>query len=166
MVILGITVGNDITPRGYKKSLWPDRDPSDEGSFKLVASDRPAEHSGWQDLYLPKEAYMQKAPVRDFLLDVEHKIRRELAERLPSFGYMVPPVIGRPPNKRFRVRAGGNLTSLGLFYDPLLPEVAAWFGDLEEIILAMHGQVASNGGKLLVVIFPTRAQVDDRDRRL
>jgi hypothetical protein len=163
LVILGITVGNDITPRSYKKSLWPDRDPASDSNFKLVAGDRPAEQGAWKDLYLPNEAYTPKAPLRDHLLDIEFKLRDELAAEVPSLGYIVAPVIGRPPNERFHVRAGGNLTSLGLFYQPLLPEVEAWFRDFEEIILGMNRQVVSNGGKLLVVLFPTRAQVYARD---
>jgi hypothetical protein len=166
LVLLGITVGNDITPRSYKKSLWPDHDPSVDPAFKLIASDRRAQQSDWKDLYLPQQAYSEPAPVRDFLLDIEHTIRKTLSEELPGFGHVVPPVIGRPPNERFSVRAGGNLTSLGLFYQPLVPEVAEWYRDLEEVILAMDQQVVSNGGKLLVVLFPTRAQVDSRDWQL
>jgi hypothetical protein len=163
LVILGITIGNDITPRSYKKSLWPDRDPSADGGFKLVAGDRPAEQSRWKDLYLPSDAYTPRAPLRDHLLDIEFKLRDELASEVPGLGHIVAPVIGRPPNERFHVRAGGNLTSLGLFYQPLLPEVEEWFRDFEEIILAMNAQVVSNGGKFLVVLFPTRAQVYTRD---
>jgi hypothetical protein len=163
LVILGITVGNDITPRSYKKSLWPDRNPTDDSGFKLIASDRPAEQNPWKDLYLPNDAYTPKTPLRDYLLDIGFEIRDELASEVPGLGQIVPPVIGRPPNERFHVRAGGNLTSLGLFYDPLLPEVDAWFRDFEEIILAMNRQVVSNNAKLLVVLFPTRAQVDARD---
>jgi len=166
LVILGISVGNDITPRDYKKSLWPERSDSNAGTFKLVVSDRPAEQNDWQDLYLPDDAYTPKRPIRDHLLKTEKNIRDDLAEMVPGLGHIVPPVIGPPPDKRFRVHAGGNLTSLGLFYDPLLPEVEEWFRDLDEIILAMNGQVASNGGRLLVVIFPTRVQVDARDWRL
>ena len=55
------------------------------------------------------------------------------------------------------------MTSLGLYYDPLMSEVAEWFRDLDEIVLAMNAQVVSNGGRLLVVIFPTRVQADPRD---
>jgi hypothetical protein len=168
LVILGITVGNDITPRSYKKSLWPDRDPSEDADFKLIVSDRPrpADQSGWHDLYLPDDAFVEKAPLPDYFSDIEFEIRQDLAKNLPGVGPLLPPVIGKSPYKRYRVLAGGNLTSLGLFYDPLLPEVAGWFRDLEDIILAMNAQVVSNGAKLLVIVFPTRAQVDARDWRL
>ena len=166
LVILGISVGNDITPRSYKLSLWPDRDPSVDGHFKLVFGLRPAEHSQWKTLLLPQEAYTRKSPVFDYLFDRERKIRKKLAKKFSGFGHVRPPVIGSPPNKRYHVHAGGNLTSLGLFYNPLMPEVADWYRDLEEIILAMNGQVTAEGGKLLVVLFPTRAQVDIRDWRL
>lgn len=79
----------------------------------------------------------------------------------------MPPEIGRPgPNHRFHVHAGGNLTSLGLFYDPLLPEVDTWFRDFHEILVGMKHRVEKHGSKFLVVLFPTRFQIDHRDWRL
>lgn len=165
LVILGITVGNDITPRSYKMYFWPDGNKTEGDIPRLIFdSDRPAAHKGGRDILLPEDAYTEKAPVRDFFVDLEFKARELLAAKLPGLGDIVPPAIGLPsPNKRFHVHAGGNLTSLGLFYDPLLPSIDAWFRDLDEILHIINKQVISNGGELLIVIFPTRAQVDERD---
>jgi hypothetical protein len=165
LVLLGITVGNDITPRDYKTTLWPARDDPEVGMPRLVKSRRPAEAPPWKELLLPPDAYREKA-IGDLLLSVESKGRRFLARRFARFGNVVPPEIGKPdPNLRFHVHAGGNLTSLGLFYTPLMPEVDDWFREFHEIVGGMRQQVLFNGSEFLIVIFPTRFQVDDRDWR-
>ena len=167
LVILGITVGNDITPRDYKKRFWPEPGASGGDVPRLIISDRPAEQPKWRDLFLPNDAYLESHPIHHFVLDVEYSIRHALPRLVPGLGYVVPPQIGRPgPNTRFRVHAGANLTSLGLFYDPPMLEVEEWFRDLSEIVLTMQRQVAANGGEFIVVIFPTRAQADSRDWEL
>jgi hypothetical protein len=166
LVILGITVGNDITPGDYKKSIWPKRDDPEDPLVELVLADRPADQNDWRGLYLPADAYLQMGSLRRFYLEREKDVRQRLADFVPGMGQLGPPSIGAPrPNKRHRVHAGANLTSLGLFYDPLLPEVEEWFRHLDEVLLVLNGRVLSTGGKLLVVIFPTRAQVDARDWR-
>jgi len=163
VVILGITIGNDVTPRDYKDTLWPDSHGSDDGVPRLVRDQRPSEHQKGTELLLPAEAFREKA-VTDLLLDIEIEGRKFLADRFLMYGNLVPPTIGKPgPNRRYHVHAGGNLTSLGLFYDPLLPEVDDWFDNLDEIVLGMRKRVATNGSEFLIVLFPARFQVDDRD---
>ena len=67
LVILGITIGNDITPRDYKKTLWPVSNGSEGGTARLAKNQRPAAHPMGRDLLLPAEAYHKKA-MGDFLL--------------------------------------------------------------------------------------------------
>jgi hypothetical protein len=163
LVILGITIGNDITPRDYKHTLWPESNGSEDGTARLIKNQRSAAHQMGRDLLLPAEAYCKKA-LGNFLLDIELKGRKSLARRLANCGNVIPPVIGSPgPNRPYHVYAGGNLTSLGLIYSPLLPEVDHWFREFHEIIVGMKKRVAANGSDFLLVLFPTRCQVDDRD---
>jgi hypothetical protein len=162
LVVLGITLGNDITPRDYKKTLLPVSDGSEDGTTRLTRSQRPAAQKR-HDLLLPAEAY-RKQVVGDFLLDIELAGRRSLARRFANCGNTVPPAIGKPgPNRPYHVYAGGNLTSLGIIYSPVLPEVDHWFHEFREIVQGLKKQVAANGSELLLVLFPTRCQVDDRD---
>jgi hypothetical protein len=163
LVILGITIGNDITPREYKKTLWPVSNESEDGTTRLTESNRPAAQQMGRDLLLPAKAYRKKA-WGNFLLDIELKGRKSLVRRFANCGIVVPPEIGKPgPNRPYHVHAGGNLTSIGLTYSPLLPEVDHWFREFQEIVLGMKKQVTANGSEFLIVLFPTRCQVDDRD---
>jgi hypothetical protein len=163
LVILGITIGNDITPRDYKKTLWPVSDGSEDGITRLTENHRPATHQMERNLLLPAAAYHKKA-LGNFLLGIELKAKKSLARRFANCANIIPPAIGNPgPNRHHRVHAGGNLTSLGLTYRPLLPEVDHWFRDFHEIVLGMKKQVTANGSDFLMVLFPTRCQVDNRD---
>ncbi len=162
LVILGITIGNDVTPRDYKSSLWPEKNGSDE-IVQLSKSAKPAAQKNGTPLLLPQDAYRPKA-MTDFLLGIELNGREALGRRFSSWGNRVPPAIGHPgPNRRHHVHAAGNLTSLGLFYCPTMPEVDDWFCDFEKIIAGFKRQVAADDSEFMLVLFPTRFQVDERD---
>lgn len=162
LVIVGVTIGNDISPRDYKKKLFPVSKAVGEGIPRLTKSEElPAQRN--EELLLPPEAFRKKT-MGDLTLGIELQGRRSLARRFSNWGYAVPPAIGNPgPNKQYHVHAGGNLTSLGLFYSPLLPEVEDWFTEFQEVITGMKQQVEFNGSEFKIVLFPTRFQVDDRD---
>lgn len=163
LVILGITICNDITPRDYKKTLWPESNGAEAGIPRLIRSQRPAAHQMGRELLLPSNAFQQQS-LGDFMVGIELKGRKALARRFSNCGYVVPPAIGNPsPNRPYHVYAGGNLTSLGLFYSPVLPEVDDWFRELDEVVLGMRKRVEADGSELMVVLFPTRFQVDTRD---
>ena len=51
----------------------------------------------------------------------------------------------------------------GWKYRPVLPKVDHWFGQFHEIVLGLKKQVSANGSEFLLVLFPTRFQVDQRD---
>ena len=53
--------------------------------------------------------------------------------------------------------------SLGLFYQPLMPEVAVWFQDFDSMLAGFAGDVERSGSRLLVLIFPERLQVNPED---
>ena len=163
LVILGITICNDITPRDYKNTLWPESNEAEGGTVRLSKMQRPAAHQMGRELLLPAEAYHQKR-LGNFLVAIELKGRKALSRRFSNCGYVIPPALGNPgPNRPYHVHAGGNLTSLGLFYSPVLPEVDHWFRELREIVLGLKKRVAADGSELLLVLFPTRFQVDPRD---
>lgn len=165
LVVVGVTIGNDITPRDYENTLWPASTETEDGIPRLAQSERPALQSTWQELLLPPDAYRAESRF-DFLLEIELNAREFLVRRFLTFGHVTPPEIGNPrPNERFHVHAGGNLTSLGVFYVPPLPEVDDWFRALGEILLGMKQRVVASGSEFLVVLFPTRSQVDERDWR-
>jgi hypothetical protein len=56
--------------------------------------------------------------------------------------------------------------SLGLFYDPILPEFEEIFSDLEVVLLGIKEEVEMHGSRLLVLLFPVRIQVDEGDWNL
>jgi hypothetical protein len=164
LVILGVTLGNDLTWYSYKAGFVPSTGPG--GAVDLKPG-TPLQQAGRErlDLLLPSNAY--RAPSwLDPWEDLEMRARSFLARGPAVFAGLVPPVVGHPLTRRHHVYAGDFFTSLGLFYRPLTAEGAEMFADFEAVLDGFARLVARRGSRLVVVLFPTRFQVSEADWRL
>lgn len=165
LIIIGVTLGNDLTSYNYGKGMIPVS--GKDGSVILELA--PHVRQGFlrnRDLMLPDDAYTGKRNLWEFFEDLDLKMRRRLAYTRLSFKYDVPPIMG--PNASFRrhVFACGFYVSLGLYYQPILPEVEKLYSDFEKVMIGIKDQTEKHGSRLLVVIFPIRVQVVESDWEL
>lgn len=163
LVILGITLGNDITWHNYKSELLPVT--SDDGTLylKLVPNARRQIGTQKRDLLLPPDAYESKSRFWEKIQDRELLTRMYLARKSNLFGYSIPPQLGPDRNTKRHVYAAGFFNSLGLFYRPTMPEIEEMYLDFEEVLSGINNRVKADDSELLLVLFPIRAQVSKKD---
>lgn len=164
VVILGVTLGNDLTWYSYKASFVPVAGPDGTVALRLVP---PFTQTGRErvDLLLPADAYLAPGWL-DPWEDREMSLRSFLASESAVFAQLVPPMLAHVKSRRRHVCAGDFFTSLCLFYRPLMREAAEMFADFEEVLTGLKDLVERHGSRLLVVLFPTRMQVSAKDWRL
>lgn len=164
LVLLGVTLGNDLTWNSYRSTFVPVRDaqgrPALEWTHKLDQDD----HKG-VDLMIPYDAYIQDESA-DGPLPRERRIWAYLAARSILFGYEIPPIVNPLPSTPRHFFATDFSVSLGLFYVPPMPEIDAIFADFEETLAGFADTAARNGSRLAVVLFPVRMQLHGKDWEL
>lgn len=90
LVILGVTLANDLTWQHYKIRVFPTIDA--DGLLFLQFAAEQEKISVSLDLPLPQEAYTPKHALREALQNMELRFRQYLARKsLYLFGYLVPP---------------------------------------------------------------------------
>jgi hypothetical protein len=162
LVVLGVTLGNDITWNNYKTGVVPIKNTDGSTSLSLIPNSR-ADRSFLEGLPLPKDAYLIRSTKSIRLLDLELKIINKMAKISYIFGDFIPPASGPLPNSIYHIYANDLCNSLGLFYQPIMPEIENMLHDFEEVLSGFRQRVEANGGKFLVVLFPIRIQVSQRD---
>ena len=148
LVILGISLSNDITWNNYGVDMRPVTSP--EGVVTLEWSGR-LETDSWSqpNLYLADYAYCS-----DQILGQRWRERRDTRWSGDHIPYPSP-----PESSRRRVAAADFTVSLGLFLQPLMPEIEAMYVGFEEVLKSFSTAVKRDGSKMLVAVFPTRIQV-------
>lgn len=148
LVILGVTLTNDITWNNYGTDMLPVD--HGEGVVTLEWSGRyEADSWGRPDLYLPERAYCSD----EILADRVDRTRDTLWT-----GDMGLPEVFPPKSSRRKVAAGGFFASLGIFLVPTMPEIEPMYSGVEEVLTHFSRAVKRQGSKMLVVVFPTRIQ--------
>lgn len=161
LVILGLTMGNDFTAHNYRSGLLPE--PGEDGRIALrKAASRIDMRSPGPRVLLPEAAYLQTGRWEG-LEDRELHLREWLAAHFRVFGYVIPPALTPWGNRRRHVYASDVFLSLGLFYRPGMPEIQKMYRDVGEMLAGMHRAVAADGRAFLVLLFPVRIQVAQRD---
>ena len=160
VVILGVTLGNDLTWTSYGTTLVPATALDGSVRLRLVPPLRQASPR-YASLALPEAAYQQ--PSRwEAWHDRELALRKRLSER-SWFAQTVPPLIAPGASRRRQVPAADFLVSLILLFTPPTAEAATLFAEFEDVLLGFDRAVRDLGSQLLVVFFPVRAQVSPRD---
>ena len=164
LVILGVTLGNDLTWQGYCRWMVPV--PAEDGGTRLRYEAGARElAASLYPILLPPDAFEPES-LWELSSRAEMKARRFLADRFGFAGYWLPLRTQPWWSKRRRVHAADFTLSLGLFHRPPMPEAESWLADLEEVLAGLHHEVVRSGSRLLVVLFPVRIQVDADEWRL
>lgn len=149
LVILGVTLTNDITWNNYGVDMLPVA--GADGVVALEWSGRyDADSWAQPDLYLPERAYCSERVLFD---------RRDLRRDSSWIGDRDIPYPFPPNSDRRRVAAAGFFVSLGIFLVPLMPEIEPMYSGVEEVLKHFSRAVRRQGSKMLVVVFPSRIQV-------
>jgi hypothetical protein len=164
LVLLGVTIGNDLAWNNYRATFVPVRD--GQGRPALEKSDRPwqDEHKG-EGLMIPEEGYVSDRSGAERCAK-ELKTRQSLAEKSRLFGYAVPPALYPFPSAPGKVFATDFCVCLGLFYVPVMPEIEKIYADFEETLAGFDDTVVRNGSRFAVVLFPERIQLAGTDWEL
>jgi hypothetical protein len=161
LVILGLTIGNDFTSHNYCHGLLPDTGENGQTVLHPVSPHIDSASLGMRVL-LPNAAY-GPANRWEWLEDKEFQMRQWLAGHSRIFGYAVPPLLMPWGNRRRQVYATDVFLSLGLFYRPDMPEIQEMYQDMDEMLTGMYRAVTTDGATFLVVLFPVRIQVAEKD---
>ncbi len=162
IVLLGVTLGNDLTWHSYGSAFVPQWGP--QGSVSLQLGVGEAKGVG-KMLLLPTDAYTAPSTF-ERIHSTELRIRKSLARRFEVFGQLAPPRLGPRNSLRRHVYGGGYFVSLGLFYQPLMPEIRQMYEDFEATLAGFQQAARGAGAELALVLFPTRIQVSERDWQL
>ena len=165
LVVVGITLGNDITWHGYRSGVLPITGNDGVVSLKL-ASDAQQTGTGSIDLLLPSDAYTSQSIIWEQIENIEFRIRKLLAGKFYLFGYCIPPQLSPKINDRHHVYGAGFSVSMGLFYRPTMPEIEKMYIDFENVLAGINNRVKTNGSDTLFVLFPTRMQIIKEDWEL
>jgi hypothetical protein len=162
LVILGLTLGNDFTSHNYcYGGLLPQV--GEDGRIRLnKAAPHISQASFLMLVPFPTAAYR---PMHrwEWLEDREFHMRQWLAGHSRLFGHAIPPALLPQGTRRRHVYATELFLSLGLFYQPDLPEIRGIYQEMNEMLTGMHQAVATEGATFLVVLFPVRIQVAEKD---
>ncbi len=161
LVLLGVTIGNDLTWNTYRSTFIPVR--KSDGSLTLEWTKlRVQRKQNAKGVLLPEDAYTSES-FFDFLKIFEGKVRDYLAWKYTDFAYEVPPLFYPYTSFPRHCQAADTCVSLGLFYVPLMPQIEAIYSDFEETIREFHRTVQTNNGTLAIVLFPTAGQIGGKE---
>jgi hypothetical protein len=165
LVILGITLGNDITWNNYKAGMEPAE--TGDGPPRLRwTGNRDSAAGGQTGRHLPAEAYRKRNLFLRWLHRIELGVRRRLAAKSSLFDRAAPPIMVPGRDESGRLDAYGYCVSLGLFYRPPTLETDTMLADMTAVVEGLDAQCEMHGDQLLVVLFPVRIQVSERDWHL
>ncbi len=159
LVVLGVTLGNDLTWQGYRRWMMPVTGADGAPGLRFDATANAYLFPINVGVMLPPTAF-EPEPAWGFLTRAEMNVRSFLADRFRFAGDSIPMPTNPWVSERGRVHAADFTLSLGIFGRPLMPEAEQWFADLEEVLAGMNGEVDRSGSRLLVLLFPVRVQVD------
>ncbi len=155
LVILGVTLGNDLTWHNFRGGLIP----AANGTLALRSPSGVGQDERQKPtLMLPSQAFVPPS-FWDIPSRYGFRLRKYLAGRADLFEYSVPPVTHPCKSARRLVCAADFSTSLGLFYLPIMPDIEEMFEDFEAVLAGMSHRVLEDKVSFLATMFPSRFQV-------
>jgi len=161
LVLLGVTISNDLTWNSYRVTFVPVKDargrPRLEKTGRTINGRQPEE-----GLIIPEDGYVKKSSL-DIFLDIERVARMLLSKWSAPFSHEAPPTLKPPLNSPRHIYATKVGIPLGLFYIPIMPEVETIYSDLEETLTGFKDAVDETGSRLAVVLFPVSIQLHEKE---
>lgn len=160
LVILGVTLGNDLTWQGYGRWMKPVARAEGRTGLRYDESGREIARALY-GVFLPPDSFEEESGW-ELLPRAEMKLRRFLSDRFGFAGHWVPMRTAPWWSVPRSVHAADFTLSLGLFHRPTMPEAEGWYRDFDEVLEGLRREVEDARGRLLVVLFPLPIQVDAR----
>jgi hypothetical protein len=162
LVILGLTIGNDFISHNYcYGGLVPET--GENNHYVLRKTNSSLGPNSFDMLVLFPDAAYRQPHNGEWVEEKEFQLRHWLAARFRIFGYAIPPPSMIPWSRRRHLYATDAFLSLGLFYRPGMPEIQVVYQDMDEMLTGMSRAVTNEGATFLVVLFPVRIQVSEKD---
>lgn len=165
LVILGITIGNDIICNNYETHIIPEK--NSDGTTVLRLSSKPKQgYCNLLDMFLPEDAHLKHSKLKETIKKAEFNIRSRLSRKSQIFGYIIPPVLYPNNSIPGKVQIADFCISLGLFYNPISEEINNVYINTEHVLSGISEAVSLNQSDLLIVLFPVRVQISNKDWNL
>lgn len=149
LVVLGVTLGNDLTWYSYGTDMLPVTAPDGSVSLRWTGNLDP-DGSARPELFLPADSYCDAETLRR---------RRDPARARPFQSDGAIPFLVPGQNEPRHVHAADFSAALGLYHRPLQPEIERMVSDFEAVAAGFAAAARRGGARFLLVLFPTRVQV-------
>lgn len=160
LVILGLTVGNDLVSHNYGAGVWPDVKSLDH----LVRVDPDISHAGIGNaqLMIPADGFLAENQRSAWQLN-RVALNEALARRFYPFAHLARPAMGPLASEPGQAQAAGYFTSLGLYYQGELPFFKSVWRDFESLLAGFIAQIRYYDAQPVMVSFPSRIEALPRD---
>lgn len=154
-VILGLTMGNDLTSHNFGAGVLPVVDSLDY----LVSTDPGASMAGVNNgqVMIPNDGFVPEDARSNWAIQTA-RLNQAIARRFYFLSHRAPPALGPRPGKPGQAMAAGFFVSLGLYYDGSIPFIESVWRDFETLLPGFVAQVRHFGSRPVLVTFPTRIE--------
>jgi len=155
VVILGLTMGNDLTSHNFGAGVMPVVESLDH----LVTTDPAASMAGVDNglVMIPEDGFVPEGQMSSWALS-SAALNQSLAKRFFFLAQRAPPAMGPRPAAPGQAQAAGFYVSLGLYYKGSIPFIESVWRDFETLLPGFVAQVRHFGAWPLMVTFPTRIE--------
>jgi hypothetical protein len=154
-VIIGLTMGNDLTSHNFGAGVLPVVESLDN----LVRTEPGASMAGVGNglVMIPEDGFLPKDQWSRWKASGA-KLGLALARRFSILTHSVPPAMGPKPGTPGQAMAAGFFVSLGLYYRGTIPFIESIWRDFDTLLPGFVSQLRHFGARPLLVMFPTRIE--------
>jgi len=158
-VVLGITLGNDLTFQNLGAGLQE----SANGGVELLDESLLDGNPAWRASALPAQAYLPRSNLALSTLRFEFHVRHWLAARAGMFGQLPAPETGPELNAPGRFFDRDMYTGLGLFARQQSAFIQASYRANRATLAGIQRLLSARGVRFTVLVLPVRIQVNPTD---
>ena len=154
-VILGLTMGNDLTSHNFGAGVLPIAESLDY----LVRTEPGTSMAGVGNgqAMIPTDGFLPGQQRSHWEISAA-VLNQSLAQRFPFLAHWAPPAMGPRPGVPGQAMAAGFFVSLGLYYRGSIPFIETVWRDFDTLLPGFVAQLRHFGARPLMVKFPTRIE--------
>jgi len=154
-VILGLTMGNDLTSHNFGAGVLPVVESLDY----LVRTEPGTSMAGVGNgqVMIPADGFLPGQQRSRWTISAA-VLNQSLAQRFPFLAHRAPPAMGPRPGAPGQAMAAGFFVSLGLYYRGSIPFIESVWRDFETLLPGFVAQMRHFGTRPLLINFPTRIE--------
>ncbi len=160
LVILGLTIGNDLTSHNFGAGVLPVAQSMD----MLLTTDPAASMAGVNDGHamIPDDGFVPENERSGWEVRSAN-LNQAIARRFYFLAHRAPPALGPRPGRPGEAMAAGFFVSLGLYYKGHIPFIESAWRDFETLLPGFVTQVRHFGSRPILITFPTRIEALPRE---